>query len=332
MAETVHDRINTYIQDTISAERNFEDALRSFGKAGVQPEVQSMLSGFSAKAATQHERLTALLEARGGKPSSGKTALAESLAFSPLSAQIGQGEAEKNTQHLMITFAAAAAEMAMYESLASAAAEAGDEQVVRLAKTLQGEEHDDYKDVWSILRQSARSAFATEVANGRTPEQIIQTYLQDAIAAEKTFENQLEDFAKEGDNQTVQALFAQHARETHTQYEELTARLNALGGSTSALKTAVAHIFGFAPKVAQIGHDAAERQTQNLMMAYAVENAEVAMYESLAEASRAAGDTATEQLALSIQQQEKATADKVWAHIGPNARQAITRVRQATTS
>jgi ferritin-like metal-binding protein YciE len=332
MAETVHDRINAYIQDAISAERNFEDALRSFGKAGVQPEVQTMLSGFSAKAATQHERLTALLEARGGKPSSGKTALAESLAFSPLSAQVGQGEAEKNTQHLMITFAAAAAEMAMYESLASAATEAGDQQVVSLSQTLQREEHDDYKDVWSILRQSARSAFASEVGNGRTPEQIIKTYLQDAIAAEKTFETQLEGFAKEGDNQSVQTLFAQHARETHTQHEELTARLNALGGSTSALKTAVAHIFGFAPKVAQIGHDATERLTQNLMMAYAVENAEVAMYESLAEASRAAGDTTTEQLALSIQQQEKATADKVWAHIAPNASQAIARVRQSATS
>jgi hypothetical protein len=42
------------------------------------------------------------------------------LAFTPLSAQIGQGAAEKNTQHLMVTFAAAAAEMAMYESLATA--------------------------------------------------------------------------------------------------------------------------------------------------------------------------------------------------------------------
>ena len=136
MAETVQERINAYIQDTISAERNFEDALRSFGKAGVQPEVQTMLSSFSAKAATQHQRLTALLEARGGSPSSGKTAVAETLAFSPLSAQIGQGEAEKNTQHLMITFAAAAAEMAMYESLNAAATEAGDEQVVSLAKTL----------------------------------------------------------------------------------------------------------------------------------------------------------------------------------------------------
>jgi hypothetical protein len=43
-----------------------------------------------------------------------------------LSAQIGQGAAEKNTQHLMVTFAAASAAMAMYESLVAAASEAGD--------------------------------------------------------------------------------------------------------------------------------------------------------------------------------------------------------------
>ena len=152
MAEAIRDRINRYLEDTISAERNFESALSTFGKAGEQPAVQKLLSSFSAKARTQHERLTALLKKRGGSPSEAKTVLAEMLAFTPLSAQIGQGSSEKNTQHLMVTFAAAAAEMAMYESLAAAATEAGDEEVLSLARTLQSEEHDDYVQVWAILR------------------------------------------------------------------------------------------------------------------------------------------------------------------------------------
>jgi hypothetical protein len=62
--------------------------LSSFGKAGVQPEIQQLLSSFSAKAKTQNERLTAVLESRGGSPSAAKTVLAEMLAFTPLSAQI----------------------------------------------------------------------------------------------------------------------------------------------------------------------------------------------------------------------------------------------------
>ena len=88
-------------------------------------------------------------------------------------------------------------------------------------------------------------------------------------------------------------------------------------------------MFNFAPKIAQIGHDKYERQTQDLMMAYAVENAEVAMYESLAQAAHLAGDTHTEQLARQIQHQEKQTAEKVWAQVAPAARRAMQAVLQA---
>jgi ferritin-like metal-binding protein YciE len=332
MADPIHDRINRYIEDTIAAERNFENALSSFGKAGEQAPVKQMLSSFSEKAKTQHQRLTALLERRGGSPSAAKTALAEMLAFTPLSAQIGQGSEEKNTQHLMVTFAAAAAEMAMYESLAAAATEAGEEEVVSLARKLQSEEKDDYDQVWSILRQSAAASFQTELSKGKKPQQVITTYLEDAIAAEKSFETQLDGFSKEGEDERVQTLFAQHARETKLQYEQLTNRLEALGGSPSTFKSFMAHIFNFAPKAAQIGHDATERLTQNLMMAYAVENAEVAMYESLAEASRVAGDSETEKLAIFIQKQEKQTAEKVWAQIAPTAQKAIAAARFARAS
>jgi ferritin-like metal-binding protein YciE len=332
MADPIHDRINRYIEDTIAAERNFENALSSFGKAGEQTPVQQMLSSFSEKAKTQHQRLTALLEKRGGSPSAAKTALAEMLAFTPLSAQIGQGAEEKNTQHLMVTFAAAAAEMAMYESLAAAGTEAGEEEVVSLARTLQLEEKDDYDQVWSILRQSAAASFQTQLSKGKNTQQVISTYLEDAIAAEKSFETQLDGFSKEGEDERVQTLFAQHARETKLQYEQLTNRLEALGGSPSTFKSFMAHVFNFAPKAAQIGHDATERLTQNLMMAYAVENAEIAMYESLAEASRVAGDSETEKLAIFIQKQEKQTAEKVWAQIAPTAQKAIAAARFARAS
>ena len=185
IAETIQDRINQYLEDTIGAERNFEQALRTFGQAGEQTPAQTLLSSASAKAKTQHQRLEALLKSRGGTPSEGKTLLAEMLAFTPLSAQIAQGAAEKNTQHLMVTFAAAAAEMAMYESLATVSAAGGAEDVVTLARTLQSEERDDYDQVWSILRPSAADPFQAELAKGKTARDVLVIYLEDAIAAEK---------------------------------------------------------------------------------------------------------------------------------------------------
>lgn len=324
MSENVQERINAYLEDTIAAERNFESTLRGFSETGVQQPVKDMFLGFAQKAKTQHERLAALLERRGGTPSGGKTILAQILSATPLSAQIGHGPEEKNTQHLMITFAAAAAEMAMYESLAETATQVGDDETYALATTLQAEERDDHRQVWELLRPSARSAFLDEIEDGKDAQRLLRGYLEDAIAAEKSFETQLQGFAKEGDDPAVQRLFSQHAIETKGQYESLTQRLEAIGGSPSITKSILAHFFALAPKTAQIGHDEIERTTQNLMMAYAVENAEVAMYESLAEVALAAGDTVTAQLVTSIQQQEKETAEKIWPEIGNSARRAIT--------
>ncbi len=106
----------------------------------------------------------------------------------------------------------------------------------------------------------------------------------------------------------------------------MTARLEALGGSASTAKSLLAHIFGLSPKTAQIGHEKEERTTQNLMMAYAVENSEIAMYEALATVAEAAGDTQTAALARQIQAQEKATAEKVWKLLPSAAVEAFERV------
>jgi ferritin-like metal-binding protein YciE len=148
--------LTTYMEDAEAAERNFEDALASFSKTGDQPEVQSLMSMMSAKARTQHERLERRLRQLGGTPSTAKSVLAHMLAFTPVSAQMGHSASEKNTQHRMITYAAAAAEMAMYESLATAAEAAGDSETVRLARELQSEEKEDHTLAWNQLGPSAR--------------------------------------------------------------------------------------------------------------------------------------------------------------------------------
>jgi ferritin-like metal-binding protein YciE len=157
----------------------------------------------------------------------------------------------------------------------------------------------------------------------RTSDEIIRRYLEDAIAAEKSFETQLQGFAHVGDDEEVEAAFAIHAAETRRQYERLTVRLEELGGSPSTAKSFLAHVFGLAPKPAQVGHTPEERTTQNLMMAFTVESSECAMYEALAAAAEAAGDTATETLAREIQAEERQTAEKIWRFIGTRAKIAF---------
>lgn len=156
--------IATYIQDAEAAERNFEDTLASFGKTGEQGPVRSFFEWASGKAKTQHERLEVRLRELGGSPSTSKSVMAHILAFSTTIAQIGQEPREKNTQHLFMCVGAAAAEMAMYESLATVAAAAGDSKTEQLARQLQTEEKDDYDKAWALLKPSATDAFQYAVA------------------------------------------------------------------------------------------------------------------------------------------------------------------------
>lgn len=160
----------------------------------------------------------------------------------------------------------------------------------------------------------------------QTVNDALRRYLEDAIAAEQNFETQLRTFARESDQPAVKAVFEQHAEETQRQHERLTARLSALGGHPSGVKSFLAHVFGMAPKAAQLGHDEAEKSTQDLMMAYAVEHSEIAMYESMAVAAAAAGDIETERLAREIQQEERRAAEKVWNLIAPSARDSFAKI------
>jgi len=157
-------------------------------------------------------------------------------------------------------------------------------------------------------------------------QDIIRRYLQDAIAAENSFESQLRSFAEEGDDPVAQKLFQQHAEETRSQIDRLTVRLHELGESPSSVKSFMAHMFNFAPKTASIGHEDAERTTQNLMIAHAVEHSEVGMYEALAVVAEALGDTTTARLAREIQKEEEITGHKVWDLIAPSARRSLDKL------
>jgi ferritin-like metal-binding protein YciE len=161
---TSQDVIVTYIQDAEAAERNFEDTLAEFAKTGEQTVVKNFFERASSRAKTQHQRLETRLREMGGSPSTAKSILAHMLTFSTAAAQIGQNPDEKNTQHLIMCVGAAAAEMAMYESLATVAGTAGDAVTERLAKELQAEEKDDFDKAWALLAPSAEDSFTAALA------------------------------------------------------------------------------------------------------------------------------------------------------------------------
>jgi ferritin-like metal-binding protein YciE len=153
--------------------------------------------------------------------------------------------------------------------------------------------------------------------------EVIRRYLEDAVAAELSFETQLRAFSEEGDDDEVRAVFAQHADETRRQCQLLSARLPEFGGTSPSAKSVLANVFSLAPKLAQSPHRPEERTAQNLIVGFAVETSECAMYEALAIIAESAGDTATHALAREIQAQERQAAEKIWRFIPSRAKIAF---------
>jgi ferritin-like metal-binding protein YciE len=136
-------------------------------------------------------------------------------------------------------------------------------------------------------------------------QDIIVRYLQDAEAAERTFEDTLASFSKTADQPAVQSALASMSLKARSQHERLEARLQALGAARSAAKSALAHALGLVPILAQTGETTARKGAQDLMIAIAAAAADSAMYEALAAAAAAAGDLPTERLARQLQEEER---------------------------
>ncbi len=143
-----------------------------------------------------------------------------------------------------------------------------------------------------------------------TSAEVVRRYLADAISAERSFEAQLREFASDGSNQEVKNAFDQQALEVKRQYEALTARLENLGGNVSGVKTLLATISGLRSRAQP--EDGLGPTTQNLILAFAAENSKVALYETVAVMSEAAGDPETAALVRLIQNEHKAAAEKFW--------------------
>ena len=151
----------------------------------------------------------------------------------------------------------------------------------------------------------------------------IARYIDDAIALEASGITGLKDMISEATDPQDAAMFQQHLTETERQKERLEARLKALGGTHSGIKDVMNKIGMAATDLLHGGKDAGDKATRNLIQAYAVENLEVAMYESLFAAATEAGDAETAKLAKEIQAEEEKAAKLLFPRISPLARKAV---------
>ena len=163
-----------------------------------------------------------------------------------------------------------------------------------------------------------------------TRERLIR-YLDDAWATEKALVDELRGLADKSDDPEIKAMFEEHRLVTHNQEEMLEARIRALGEEPSGGKSFMSQLVGKMGEAFHKAHDDMDQTQQNLMKAFATENFECAMYESLAVFATEIGDTETAALAREIMEQEKQAAEKVWSFIGPSATRPARVAGEGTT-
>ncbi|MEZ0326793.1 MAG: ferritin-like domain-containing protein [Fimbriimonas sp.] len=145
-----------------------------------------------------------------------------------------------------------------------------------------------------------------------TSKERLIRYLQDAHAAETGIQDTLEGFISDCNDPDILELYKDHLVQTISQARRLEDRLRMLDATPSTGKGFLNSMMAKASEFLQAAHDDYDRNTQNLIKAYATEHLERAMYESLYAFATAIGDTDTARLAREIQLEEAMTAEKLF--------------------
>ena len=151
-------------------------------------------------------------------------------------------------------------------------------------------------------------------------------YLQDAHAAEVGVAKMLEDSIEDTEDVAIKALFAEHLTMTHTHQEQIAQCLANYDEKPNGGKSLISAMMSKVSDLIQGAHDQPDKNTQYLIKAFAAENLERGIYESLIAYAQAIGKEDVAQVARNIQQQEQQTAERIWPMISQYAVTALEKV------
>lgn len=150
--------------------------------------------------------------------------------------------------------------------------------------------------------------------NPKYDHDTLMDWLRDAHAMEKQALTMMErqaDRAKDAPD--LERRLREHIIETRDQERWLRERIEALGGSTSAVKTGFGKLMGtLQPALLTFAEDEVVKQA---LAAYAFENLEIASYKSLISACDHWGDKETRAICQRILEQEEAMARWLDEHV-----------------
>ena len=154
----IQDRIARYIDDAIALEASSVTGLKDMISEATDPQDAALFQEHLTQTESQRERLTARLRALGGTHSGLKDLMNKiGIAATDL-LHGGKDPGDKATRNLIQAYSIENLEIAMYESLATAATEAGDTETATLAREIQAEEEAAAKKIFPRIAPMARRA------------------------------------------------------------------------------------------------------------------------------------------------------------------------------
>ena len=154
-------------------------------------------------------------------------------------------------------------------------------------------------------------------------------YLTDTHATEVGGVLALKDLAAESSDPDLRRIVEEHIVQTQSQADRLKARIVTLGGDVSEAKSLAQSTMAKSSRLMNLFHDHEDKQTQDLIKAYALEHFEVGVYHSLSAYAGAIGDLETARLADTIREEERRAAERMEPFIPRVAVAAVARTQEA---
>jgi ferritin-like metal-binding protein YciE len=304
MAE-LREQLTKYLTDAHSIEEQALAQLRAAPDVAGDPELASHYREHLVETEGQEQRIRALLEARGAKPSLVKdTVMKVGGKGFLLFARLNPDTPGKLHAH---SLSYEALELSSYELLRGVAERADEPEVAEAADEIAAEERAMMERLESSFDRAV-DASLREVGRDDLEEQL-RKYLADAHAIEGQAESLLERGPKLAGRETLARIYAEHLEETRDHAEAIEARLDALGGDPSTIQDA-------AMRLGALNWGAffqAHPDTPGKLAAFAraFEHLEIGGYEQLRRVAERAGDDETAKLVERILAQEREAADRI---------------------
>jgi ferritin-like metal-binding protein YciE len=301
----LQEQLVKYLTDVHSIEEQALVQMRRAPEIASDPELSEAFSQHLEETEVQERRVRELLEAAGAEASTIKDVAGRAGGVGMvLFAKLQPDTPGKLVAH---AFSYEHLEVAAYELLRRVAERAGAADAAAVALDI-GEEEKRMAERLAGLFDRAVDASLHEVDLEDLHEQLRQ-YLADAHAIEMQAIQMLERAPKITEPEELAKLYEEHLAETREHEQRVEDRLEAIGGSTSAVKDA-------AMRLGALNWGAffqAQPDTPAKLagFAYAFEHLEIGGYEQLRRVARRADDEETVRLADSILAQERGAAERI---------------------